>query len=127
MNSQRTALRQSSEINLMTEAIVVYQKNIGIGLRVRRNPDNWRPRKWRDDAHGSGVVVGFTDESGALVGENASPRFVRDVYNQIPDQNGPGWAVVQWEAGKRSVYPIGASNCLGSWWSGGPCFSLLKD
>ena len=53
-------------------------ENVYIGVRVRRGR-TWRP-KWRDDIvrqsqgnpkrRSHGTVIGFTNESGLLVGEN---------------------------------------------------------
>ena len=68
-----------------------------------------------------GTVIGYTDASGKLVGENAKRK-----YNEITQDSGPGWCVVHWDYGLKSVYPIGASNFLSNkWWNGGPCYSLL--
>lgn len=83
-------------------ASVVTVDNVCLGRRVTRGR-HWSA-KWRDDvADGSttGHVVGYVDGTG-LVGENA-PRQ----YNQA-QQGQPSWCVVQWEDGRRSVYPIGA-------------------
>ena len=101
---------------------VVTLSNIELGMRVVRNPRNWR-RKWRDDRRGVGSVIGYTDCGGTLVGENSGREYATD---RITGESGPGWAVVRWdESGAASVYPVGASGPLGAWWKGGPCFSLL--
>lgn len=107
--------------------VLVTLDNVAIGMRVRRNPAHWRKNKWRDDGDGGGgTVVGYTDSGGVLVGENAPRRFATDAFNAITRDTGPAWAVVSWDTGRASIYPIGASGPLGTWWSGGPCFSLLQ-
>lgn len=78
---------------------------VRLGLRVRRGR-HWKTRQWREDVDRTserdprprvaGTVVGFTDVRGSLVGESGRT-------------DGPGWAVVRWETGRTSAYPIGAT------------------
>lgn len=104
---------------------MVTAENVALGMRVRRNQRDWR-NKWRDDHGGLGTVVGYTDAYGRLVGANAPQRFASDRFNLVAADTGPDWAVVEWFAGCVSVYPIGAAGPLGTWWRGGPCFSLIR-
>jgi hypothetical protein len=93
--------------------------SVRLGLRVVRNERDWRP-KWRDDGHGPGTIVGFTDDSRTLIGRNAGRE-----YNALAADAPAGWAVVRWDSGLESVYPVGADGPdLGSWWRGGPCYAL---
>ena len=72
--------------------------SVRVGARVRRGRD-WR-RKWRDDVvrtsettpkrRSLGVVVGYTDAGGALIGRNTSRSRPTD------------------STGNESTYPIGA-------------------
>ena len=74
----------------------------------------WNKKKWRDDIDGSsrstpkirvpGHIIGYTNDEGILVGRNSGREYDTD---RITRANGPGWAVVEWETGKSSVYPIG--------------------
>ena len=92
---------------------------IRLGLRVVRNERDWR-KTWRDDRRGEGVVVGYTDSVGVLIGRDSDRE-----YNKLAADAPAGWAVVRWDSGLESVYPIGAAGPdLGSWWRGGPCYSL---
>ena len=85
--------------------------NVCLDRRVCRGR-HWST-KWRDNVDPRspetpkgrmhGTIVGYVDdESGRLIGENAAR-----VYNQVR-QNQKAWCVVEWDNGKRSVYPIGA-------------------
>lgn len=77
---------------------VVTSENVCIGRRARRGR-HWSS-KWNVDFEG--VIVGYTDNCGILHGEN-----VRKQYNQV--QGGQqDWCVVDYDNGKRSIYPIGA-------------------
>ena len=101
---------------------IVTPNLLEIGLRVCRNDDHWRPKKWRDDKRGPGTVIGFTDSGGVLVGENSGSKYDTD---RVTHTIGPNWAVVRWDVtGKASAYPAGAEGPLGNWWLGGPCYSL---
>ena len=88
--------------------------SVRVGARVRRGRD-WR-RKWRDDVvrtsettpkrRALGVVVGYTDAGGALIGRNTSSSRPTDSITEV---NAAGWACVRWVAtGNESTYPIGA-------------------
>jgi len=104
---------------------VVTGHNVKLGIIVKRNPDHWRKKKWKDDGHGFGTVIGYTDETGKLIGVNSDRKYNTD---RITHENGFGWCIVRWvNTGKKSVYPIGASNLLSEkWWTKGrACFSLL--
>ena len=77
---------------------VVTSENVCIGRRARRGR-HWSS-KWNVDLEG--VIVGYTDNCGILHGEN-----VRKQYNQV--QGGQqDWCVVDYDNGKRAIYPIGA-------------------
>lgn len=103
---------------------IVTIENVKLGMRVVRNPNDWRS-KWRDDKRKPGTIIGYTDMDGFLVGENSKRKHKTD---RITYENGPGWCVVCWDSGNKSIYPIGASNFLSSkWWRGGPCHSLLTQ
>jgi len=88
----------------------VTSSNVYIGLLVRRGK-HCNTRKWRDDIASSsevrpkprvcGRVIGYTDVSGRLVGENSGREHDTD---RITRQNGPEWAVVRWDTGKSSTY-----------------------
>jgi len=72
-----------------------------------------------------GIVVGFTDGDGVLVGQDSNRQYETD---RIGANSTPAWAVVRWQStGVVSVYPIGSDAPLGKWWRGGPCFSLLES
>ena len=93
--------------------------DIRIGLRVVRNERDWR-NTWRDDRRGKGVVVGYTDSAGVLIGRDSGRE-----YNKLAADAPAGWAVVRWDTGLESVYPIGSDGPdLGGWWRGGSCYSL---
>lgn len=91
---------------------LVTTDNACLGRRVTRGR-HWNNRKWRDniDADSAatpkervpGTIIGYVDEKG-FVGENAERT-----YNQV-QQGQRGWCVVEWDNGKRSVYPIGAED-----------------
>ena len=71
-----------------------------------------------------GLVIGFTDKDGVLVGQDSGRKYETD---KIGSNSTPAWAVVRWQStGTVSVYPIGSDAKLGNWWKGGPCFSLLR-
>jgi len=88
---------------------LVTEDNVCLGRRVCRGK-HWSS-KWRDNIdHAStetpkrrvdGTVIGYVSEDG-LVGENSGRH-----YNQV-QANESSWCVVEWDNGKRSVYPIGA-------------------
>ena len=96
------------------QGVDVTSSNAHIGLKVRQGR-HWNTKKWRDDIDSSnilcpeervcGQVFGFTDADGHLVRENTGREYETD---RITDANGPGWAVVRWDTGKSSTYPIGA-------------------
>ncbi len=98
---------------LGTQGVDVTSSNVYIGLKVRRGR-HWNNKKWRDDIDSSsdlrpksrvcGQVIGFTDADGHLVGENSGREYETD---RITEANGPEWAVVRWDTGKSSTYPIG--------------------
>tara|TARA_B100001559_G_C16435746_1_gene591954 strand:+ start:635 stop:994 length:360 start_codon:yes stop_codon:yes gene_type:complete len=86
---------------------LVTSDNVCLERRVRRGR-HWNPKKWKDinsltnpNDQVSGTIVGYVDETG-LIGENIAHK-----YNQV-QQGQTNWCVVQWDNGKRSVYPIGA-------------------
>lgn len=89
--------------------------NVYIGLKVRRGK-HWNNKKWRDDVDSNseshpksrvaGHIIGFTDVSGSLIGDNSDRQY--DTDRIMSGVSGPGWAVVKWETGKSSTYPIGA-------------------
>jgi len=95
------------------QGVDVTTVNVYIGLKVLRGR-HWNIKKWRDDIERNsalrpkprvgGTVTGFTDEEGCLVGDNSERIHETD---RITEANGPGWAVVKWETGKVSIYPIG--------------------
>ena len=96
-----------------------------VGMHVRRNTAHWR-RRWKDDGGEGcvGVVIGFTDNHGVLVGQDSNRKYETD---RIGLNSTPGWAVVSWQStGLVSVYPIGSDALLGKWWRGGACYSLLE-
>ena len=96
-----------------------------VGMRVCRNPAHWRSR-WKDDGGNGcvGLVIGFTDVDGVLVGEDSGRMYETD---RIGSSSSPAWAVVRWQSTELvSVYPIGSAAPLGKWWRGGRCFSLLS-
>lgn len=77
---------------------VVTSENVCIGRRVACGR-HWSS-KWNVESEG--VIVGYTDNNGILHGEN-----VQKQYNQV--QGGQqGWCVIEYDRGKRSIYPIGA-------------------
>lgn len=101
---------------------VLTPEQLEVGMRVCRNEDHWRPKKWRDDRRGPGTIIGYTDADGVLVGSNSGSLYDTD---RVTHTIGPHWAVVRWDVtGKASVYPVGAEGPLGKWWSGGPCYAL---
>ena len=99
---------------LGTRGVDVTLANVCIGLKVRRGR-HWNTKKWRDDIDSSsdlrpkpracGQVIGFTDANGDLIGDNTGREYETD---RVTEANGPGWAVVRWETGKSSTYPIGS-------------------
>lgn len=101
---------------LGTQGVDVTSSNVFIGLKVRRGR-HWNTKKWRDDIDSSsdlrpkprvcGQVIGFTDANGHLVGDNTEREYETD---RITEANGPGWAVVKWDTGKSSIYPIGSED-----------------
>ena len=101
---------------LGTPGVDVTSSNVYIGLKVRRGR-HWNAKKWRDDIDSSsdlrpkprvcGLVIGFTDADGHLVGDNTGREYDTD---RIAEANGPGWAAVRWDTGKSSTYPIGSGN-----------------
>lgn len=101
---------------LGTQGVDVTSSNVYIGLKVRRGR-HWNTKKWRDDIDSSsdlrpkprvcGQVIGFTDADGHLVGENSGREYATD---RITEANGPEWAVVRWDTGKSSTYPIGSDD-----------------
>ena len=102
-------------------------ENVHIGQRVRRG-HNWRSR-WRDDKRGYGVVVGYSDENGCLVGRNTNGSYY-DAFYVLDSKKvsvGGGWCAVRWsESSKESIYPIGARGPLGNWWPNDcECYSLV--
>jgi len=88
---------------------LVTTDNACLGRRVTRGR-HWN-QKWRDNldadsttlpkARVPGTIIGYVDEEG-FVGENVAHK-----YNQV-QQGQCAWCVVEWDHGKRSVYPIGA-------------------
>tara|TARA_B110000046_G_scaffold175478_1_gene200214 strand:- start:118 stop:474 length:357 start_codon:yes stop_codon:yes gene_type:complete len=107
-------LDKLTQYELDAAFVDVNNSNIAIGVRVRRGRA-WRPTKWRDDLDRwstavpmprlAGTVVGFTDAGGNLVGENSGRTHATD---RVTGESGYGWAVVQWDTGTRSVYPVGS-------------------
>tara|TARA_B110000046_G_scaffold164190_1_gene179617 strand:- start:2436 stop:2792 length:357 start_codon:yes stop_codon:yes gene_type:complete len=107
-------LQKLTRYELDAAFVDVNHSNIAIGVRVRRGRA-WRPAKWRDDLDRcstavprprlAGTVVGFTDARGNLVGENSGRTNATDC---VTEESGVGWAVVQWDTGTRSVYPVGS-------------------
>jgi len=88
---------------------LVTTDNVCLGRRVCRGRhwnEKWRANIDRDSgppskARVSGTIIGYVDEEG-FVGVNADRK-----YNQV-QQGQRAWCVVEWDNGKRSVYPIGA-------------------
>jgi hypothetical protein len=81
---------------------LVTSDNVCLERRVCRGR-HWNPQKWQTNQNetSSGMIVGYIDETG-LIGENITRQ-----YNQV-QQGQKDWCVVQWDNGKRGVYPIGA-------------------
>ena len=93
--------------------------NIKLGLKVRRNPSNWR-KSWKNDNYGKGIIIGYINTEKNIIGKNANNK-----YEYLSKRSGPRWAAVRWNNGIESIYPIGAEQPLSAkWWAGGPCFSL---
>lgn len=89
---------------------LVTSENVCLERRVCRGR-HWNATKWTGDVDNdsnaqrgtvSGTIVGYVDDTG-LVGDNV----VRE-YNQV-QQGQQDWCVVDWDNGKRSIYPIGAN------------------
>lgn len=88
---------------------LVTVENVCLERRVSRGR-HWSP-KWRDNIdsgsmetpkpHLGGTIIGYVDANG-LTGQNTGRE-----YNQV-QQGQREWCVVEWDNGKRSVYPIGA-------------------
>mmetsp|Transcript_18180 Transcript_18180/g.56795 ORF Transcript_18180/g.56795 Transcript_18180/m.56795 type:complete len:122 (-) Transcript_18180:205-570(-) len=110
-----TNLVNHSKIRIQnTHGTRVSLSNVRTGMRVRRG-FHWNPKSWRDDIDTddtnnpkrrlSGTVVGYVNKKCQLVGENSMQT---SRFDRITNENGSGWAVVEWDNTKRSVYPIGA-------------------
>ena len=113
MHANRVNRANLSQEALLRQGVDVTAEDVHLGMRVRRGRD-WNNKKWRDDRRMGGTILGFTDASGVLVGENTGRKYPTD---RITAENGPAWAVVMWDTGVRSTYPIGA----------GGLYSLLKE
>ena len=132
---QRAWHRGGGETWADQEGADVTLRNVRLGLRVVRGR-HWRMgrKPWRDDRHGPGTVIGFTDECESLRGRNASTANPYDrlkINEQHKAEIGGGWCVVRWDApgAPEAIYPIGACGPLGKWWTDAhgpdePCFSL---
>ena len=104
-------------LDLNPDSILEYENHgelVTIGnvcLDRRVCPGRHWSKKWRDNidsdsfeepkARLQGTIIGYVDDSG-LVGQNSYRE-----YNQV-QQGQRKWCVVEWDNGKRSVYPIGA-------------------
>lgn len=116
-------LNRINYVNLRCDASVtgksVTLENVKLGMQVARGRQ-WNPKKWRDDIvttdkpvnanapkrRSPGVIMGYTDSFGHLVGLNTNRKYSTD---RVTKSNGPGWACVRWiETERMSIYPIGA-------------------